>query len=158
FTASVAAKAPGGGAPTGNVKFYADTVLPGALLGTGTLGAGGTTTVTTSTLSALAHNIIAVYQGDTNYATSQGSVSQVVNKDSTTTTVGGPAASVFGQNVTFTASVSANLPGAGTPTGRVTFTDTFGGTKTLGTALLTGGVALFTINSLTVGNHTIMAS
>jgi autotransporter-associated beta strand protein len=159
FSASVAAKAPGGGTPTGTVKFYDGAATPTHLLATGTLNGSGVTTFTTSTLSSGPHTIIAVYGGDTNYTTSQASTPQVVNKDSTTTAVSGPSGSVFGQTVSFTAAVSANAPGGGVPSGLVTFTDIISGTpRTLGTATLKGGVAVFGINSLSVGPHNIMAS
>ncbi len=54
---------------------------------------------------------------------------------------------LLAHSVTFTATVSVNSPGAGTPTGTVTFSD--GGT-TMGTASLSGGTATFTTSSLTV--------
>jgi hypothetical protein len=56
----------------------------------------------------------------------------------------------------FTASVSAVLPGSGTPTGTVTF---YNGSTTLGTATLNGtGAASFTTSSLSVGSHSIKVS
>jgi hypothetical protein len=160
FTAAVAAKAPGAGTPTGNVKFYNGAVLPANLLGSGTLDGTGTATFSTGSLSALTHTIIAVYQGDTNYATSQANVSQVVSKDSTTTTISSLTnSSVFGQLVTFTATVAPNAPGGGTPSGLVTFLDTSTATpKMLGTATLNGGMANFSISTLAVGSHTVVAS
>jgi predicted secreted protein len=64
--------------------------------------------------------------------------------------------SVFGQAVTFTATVSAVAPATGTPTGSVTLLD---GSITLGTATLsTGGKATFTTRALPVGSHTITLS
>ena len=62
--------------------------------------------------------------------------------------------SIFGQTVTFTATVTATAPASGTPTGTVTFKD---GAATLGTGTLSGGVATFAISSLAIGNHTITA-
>src|SRR5205823_4188212 len=59
---------------------------------------------------------------------------------------------VFGQAVTLTATVSAVAPGAGTPTGAVTFRD---GSTSLGTATLATGRATFTTAALTVGSHAI---
>ena len=44
-----------------------------------------------------------------------------------------PTATVYGQSVTFTATVTISRPGAGTPTGQVTFKD---GTTSLGTGTL----------------------
>ncbi len=62
--------------------------------------------------------------------------------------------SVFGQAVTFTASVSA-ASGTSTPTGTVTFLD---GGSPIGTGTLSGGVATFTTSVLSAGNHTITTS
>ncbi|HMF36072.1 MAG TPA: Ig-like domain repeat protein, partial [Isosphaeraceae bacterium] len=59
------------------------------------------------------------------------------------------------QSVTFTATVSVNSPGAGTPTGTVTFKD---GATVLGTGTLSGGVATFTRSTpLSAGAHHITA-
>ena len=61
---------------------------------------------------------------------------------------------VFGQSVTFTASVSPAISGVGVLNGTVTFMD---GLFTLGTAVVNGGIATFTISSLAVGSHSIKA-
>ena len=74
----------------------------------------GTASFSTSSLAVGSHNITAVYGGDTNFTTSTSSpaVTQVVNKAATTTSVtAAPNPSVFGQSVTFTATVSATSPG-----------------------------------------------
>ncbi|WP_244422316.1 putative Ig domain-containing protein [Bradyrhizobium sp. ORS 285] len=63
--------------------------------------------------------------------------------------------SQFGQPVTFTATVTPQVVGGGTPTGTVTFNDNG---SPIGTATLTGGVATLAISTLTVGSHTITAS
>ena len=80
----------------------------------------------------------------------------MVNKGETTTTlVSSTNPSVFGQAVTFTATVSPVAPAAGTPSGTVTFKD---GTTPLGTGTLNGaGVATFTTSTLAVGHHNITA-
>ncbi len=71
----------------------------------------------------------------------------------TTLTASTPVA-VYGQPVTFMATVVARAPSTATPTGgTVTFKD---GTTTLGTAPLNSGVATFT-TSLDVGAHSIVA-
>jgi hypothetical protein len=71
----------------------------------------------------------------------------------TATLVASASAAVFGQTVTFTATVKA---AAGTPTGNVTFQD---GSTTLGTGTLNGsGQATFTTSALSVASHTITAS
>ena len=62
--------------------------------------------------------------------------------------------SVYGQSVTFTATVTANSPGAGTLTGTVNFKD---GTSLLGTGTLSGGTATFSTSTLAVGSHNITA-
>ena len=64
--------------------------------------------------------------------------------------------SVFGQSVTFTATVTAAAPGSGTPTGTVTFKD---GSTTLGNGTLqSNGNTTFSTSALSVGNHTITAT
>ena len=63
--------------------------------------------------------------------------------------------SVFGQSVTFTATVTAVAPGAGTPTGTVTFKD---GITTIGTGMLSGGSTTFSTSALSVASHGITAS
>lgn len=71
----------------------------------------------------------------------------------TTTVTSSPNPSLFGQAVNLTATVAAP-PGAGTPTGSVTF---FDGANELGTVALTAGNATLTIAALQGGSHTITA-
>ncbi|HZV06696.1 MAG TPA: Ig-like domain repeat protein [Gemmataceae bacterium] len=151
FTATVSANSPGAGTPTGTVTFEDSTTI----LGTGNLS-GGVATFTTSSLTVGTHSITAIYGGDANdLGSTSNTLNQVVNQDSTTTTLASSVnPSVFGQSVTFTATVSVVSPGAGTPTGTVTFED---GTTILGTGKLSGGVATFTASALSVGNHNITA-
>ena len=54
--------------------------------------------------------------------------------------------------MTFTATVAAEPPGGGTPSGTVTFYD---GSKVLGKAKLSSGVASYETSSLSVGVHSI---
>ncbi len=63
--------------------------------------------------------------------------------------------SLPGNAVKFTATIAVTAPGAGTPTGTVTFLD---GSTTLGTGTVSGGVATFTTSSLAIGVHTITAN
>ena len=152
FTATVAATPPGTGTPTGTVTFLDG----GSSIGTGTLDASGVATFSTSTLSVGNHTITANYGADPTFATSTGSLTgnpQVIVKADTSTaltSISNP--SVFGQSVTFTATLSATAPGAGTPSGTVTFLD---GGSTIGSGTLTAGVATLTSTTLSVGNHTI---
>ena len=60
-----------------------------------------------------------------------------------------------GQPVTFTATLSASVPGSGTPAGTVAFKD---GNKTIGVATVSGGKATITLSSLGIGSHSIRAS
>ncbi|NBM21313.1 Ig-like domain-containing protein, partial [Streptomyces sp. GC420] len=109
------------GTPTGQVTFTID----GTTTLTGTL-TGGTATVTTSDLTAGDHTVVATYvgAGDPNFTSSTSTpLTQTVNQATTTTSVSSsPDPSVFGQPVLFTATVAPVAPGAGTPTGTVTFT------------------------------------
>jgi YVTN family beta-propeller protein len=78
----------------------------------------------------------------------QASTTTVLNSDSNP--------SNLGEQVTFTASVTVNSPGTGTPTGSVTFYD---GSTTLGTVALDSSQhAAYATSSLTVGSHSITAN
>jgi sugar lactone lactonase YvrE len=72
-----------------------------------------------------------------------------------TAIVASAATAFYGHGVTFTATVSSNLPGNGMPTGMVTFSD---GGKILGTATLSNGSAAFTEPANALGLRTITAS
>jgi hypothetical protein len=92
------------------------------ILGAAGLSAGQAT-FTTASLAVASHSITATYGGDIFFKISDSTASpltHVVNPASTTTTVASSVnPSVFGQSVTFTATVNAAAPGAGTPTGTV---------------------------------------
>ncbi len=153
FTATVTANAPGVGIPSGAVTFEDGATI----LGTGILDGSGIATFATSALSVGSHSITAIYGGDSDFTTSTSLVlTQTVNQDDSTSVIVSSAnPTVFGQAVTFTATVTANAPGSGTPTGSVTFED---GSTTLGTGTLDGsGIATFTTSSLLVGIHSITA-
>jgi len=119
FTATVVTVPPGG-TPNGTVNF-----LDGATPIAGCQSVAvvlGQAQCSISTLSVGSHVITANYSGSPTTLASSGNITQVVGKADTTTTVTSslnPA--VFGQSVTFTATVSVDPPGAGTPTGTVTF-------------------------------------
>jgi hypothetical protein len=152
FTATVTPTAVNANTPTGTLVFEdAGTPVWVASL------SNGTATFTTSGLTVGNHTITASYGGDTNFSASTSApLTQTVNKAATTTTVtGSPNPANTGQTVTFTATVTIVAPGAGGPTGSVTF---FDGTATLGTGVVNSGVATFNISTLGVGSHTITAS
>src|SRR5688572_32297004 len=102
------------------------------------------------------YTITAQYSGDGNFLASAGSVIQTVIKANTTTAVTSSVnPSVVGQAVTFTATVSAVAPEAGTPSGTVQFLDN--GTPVGAPVALSVGVATMNTSALTVGSHTITA-
>ncbi len=154
FTAAVAAAAPGSGTPTGTVQFSIDGAKFGSAVA---LVNGVAASGSIGTLKLGSHTITATYSGDADFtASSAPSFSQVVNKDSTTTTLevtGNP--SVYGQSISFTAGVAAVAPGSGTPAGSVTFAD---GSTTLATVTLSGGMATYTTAKLATGQHAITAT
>ncbi len=153
FTAATAVVSPGTGTPTGTITFKDGATT----LGTAALSAGKAT-FTTSMLAIGSHtSITAVYAGNANFnASTSGTLTQTVTKSATTTklTKNTTAATKFGQSVTFTAAPMATSPGAGSPTGTVTFKD---GSSTLGTATLISGIATFTTAALAVSSHSITA-
>ena len=114
-----------------------------------------TATFTTAALAVGSHSITAVYAGDAERHHQHLASADLQRRPGCDN--GGdhrrrrPTA-VYGQSVTFTATVAVTSPGAGPPTGTVTFKD---GTTTLGTGTLStsGGVttATFTTTALAVG-------
>lgn len=155
FTATVSANGPGAGTPTGTVTFY-----DGAnAIGTATLNqvvGNDQAGVSTAALSTGSHAISAVYNGDSDFITSTGLLTQTVNQaeSSTMVTANGPV--VQGQPVNFTATVTAVSPGVGLPTGTIQFT--LNGAP-LGTPVtMSGGQATSeTIATLNPGTYTITA-
>jgi sugar lactone lactonase YvrE len=148
FTATVAGN---GGIPTGSVTFSSD----GTSIGTGTLGATGTATFTTSTLPVGSHSITATYAGDANDLTNTSlPLTQVLGTIPTVTDLGQSATTASNPQLIL---VVAVLGGSGpTPTGIVTFTS---GSTTVGTATLdSSGVATLTPQNLATGTYTIIAT
>ncbi len=78
----------------------------------------------------------------------------VTNSLSTGALVSSANPALPGADVTFTMTVSAVAPGAGTPTGTVNFKVDG---SVLGSGTLSGGEATFTTNNLAHGSHTIIA-
>lgn len=145
FTATVT-----GASPTGTVQFKDGA----SNLGSAIAVVSGVAQLTTSALTQGTHPITAIYSGDaTNTTSTSPAVNQVVNAagaGATTTGLGSSQnPSVFGQSVTFTATVTGT-----NPTGSVQF---FDGGGSLGSATLSGGVAQLATSSLAVGTHSITA-
>ncbi len=150
LAATVVAQLPGAGLPDGTVTFN-DGATPIAT----TSLINGVATTNTAALTAGTHTINAVYNGNANFGTSSASLPQTVNKAGTVATLTSTLnASGVSASVTFMATVGALPPGAGTPSGTVTFMD---GANALGTGTLSGSAATFTTSNLSVGSHTITA-
>jgi autotransporter-associated beta strand protein len=141
-----------GPTPTGTVQFYIDDVPFGAPV---QLDASGHASIDTSSLSVGTHVIAAHYSGDELYAPRNATLSggQVVSKGSTNTTLqSSPASPVYGQLVTYTATVTPSF--SGSVAGTVAFYD---GETLLGYGPLVGGVATYSTSTLSAGPHSITA-
>lgn len=176
FTAQVSSNTVITGPPTGNIQFKDGAANIGAAVN---LTAGGgcpvnkacATSSTISTLTAGNHTINAVYNGDTNFAGTTGTLSggQQVNKSNTATAlVSSVNPSVVGSSVKFTATVTSQTVVTGPPAGTAVFfdgatpitcTDTGNGESGLNTGetLNGSGVATCTTSALTVASHNITA-
>jgi hypothetical protein len=140
----------GSGVPTGNVSLMANTNNTNVTVGSFTLS-DGTVEQSTNQLPGGVSSVQARYAGDSTHAPSYSTLPVIVNvnPESSTTTVsvltvnsqgnfvpftGGP----FGSFIYLRADV-AGLSGYGTPTGSITFTDTFGAIPGGGVYQLNGG-------------------
>ena len=118
-------------------------------LGRGTLSSG-VATYTVTSIAAGSHSYTAVYGGSSTYATSTSLAVPVTALTATTTTLAASSTSpATGSNITLTATVASS-----SATGTVTFKD---GSTTLGTGTLSTGVAIYTVNSITLGSHSYTA-
>jgi hypothetical protein len=155
FTAVATAAGPGAGAPTGVVTFQDG----GVILGTHPLrrvNGGSRAVFATRTLAVGEHFILATYSGDANFFGNIASGFESIATASTTTVVKSSIdPSVFGQLVTFTATIRVSPPGSGLPSGMVTFKD--GGTILGTSALTSAGIATLVAAGLSTGSHVITA-
>jgi tagatose-1,6-bisphosphate aldolase non-catalytic subunit AgaZ/GatZ len=157
FTATVSSS--GGPTPTGNVHFY-DNTNNKDLTPTGVAVSNGIATFTTSSLPFGDLNITAIYGGDANgnqQSTSNSLLQHVELNFSgigiTLTSSSAGNTSVWGDWVTFTATVSTGVLGSA---GTVIFTDNG---FLLDTVTIDGsGKAVLYTNLLTPGSHSITAS
>lgn len=149
FTATVATVFPSSVIPTGSVQFRVDGGVPSAPV---PLDASGQATFSPATgLGVGNHSIGVVYLPTGVFFTSSGSLpnGQTVNPAPTASTVAtDDSPSVYGQTVTFTATVVAPLPSGGTPTGVVDFL--IDGVAVATQIPLTAGQAQYQISSLPV--------
>ncbi len=144
MTASVAVVAPGSGTPSGTVDFYSGATL----LGSGAVNVAGTATLSTSSLPAGTSNLVAVYSpsGSSFNGATSSSVSLTVDKATPSVTLTSSLnPSVYGDNVTLTASLTG--VGGVLPTGIVLFKN--GGTTVGATSVDGSGNSSLTTSSLT---------
>jgi hypothetical protein len=148
LTASVSAVPPAAGGPAGSVTFLAD----GVALGTAQLS-NGTATLDTSSLHAGVRSITATYGGDTNFeGNTSSAIQQNVGKAQTEVDARSRPA-LAGESPIVSVFVNT-IPGSAlVPTGVVTITE---GNAILGTQLLSGGVANFTLSPFTAGDHELV--
>jgi hypothetical protein len=141
----------GNGTPSGTIQFKDGNTV----VGTGDL-VNGQAKFSTAALGVGLHSITAVYSGDSSFAgTTSDHLTQTVNKSGTSAVlISTTNPSMFGQPVTFTATLNSTGNGSGTPDGTVTFKD---GTTQLGVVTLANGQAAFVSGGLTVGSHSITA-
>ena len=157
FTATVAISGGGGVTPDGTVTFMNGTTVLGTPQA---LPANGIVTYATAALPLGNNPITAVYSGDATIEV-LGSTSAVVTQEVQTTSISAvtstPNPSDFGQQVTFTATVSPGTTTTVAPTGTVTFLDNG---ASIGTGTLSGNpaTATFQTSSLAVGTHPITVS
>jgi hypothetical protein len=143
--------------PPGSITLYdsggSATYSPIATL---SLDSTGAATYTTSTLQPGFHDFVALFPGDSIYAPSTSLIDNVVVNNVPTVGLklaGAPNPGTLGQNVAFTATVTATSP---MPTGSVIFLDS--GTVLAFVPLSAGGIAVFNTSSLIIGVHTIRAT
>jgi hypothetical protein len=137
------------GTPTGSVTFFDGSTM----LGTVAVDPNGQARLVVVPSLIGTNTITAVFEGTGNFQKStSAALSETVNQDATTTAL---SLQTLGSLQILSATVLPAAPGAGVPTGTITF---FDGTKVLGTATLTGGTASLSVTGLSVGTHTLTAS
>jgi streptogramin lyase len=149
LTATVSSAA---GAPTGTVTFKDGSVV----LGSAPINAAGQATLKVS-LGVGIHALTASFTATSAFGGSSSAVLPELVDRAMTTVALSPSVNtvVTGQSVSFTATVTAVAPGAGTPTGWVTFKD---GNVILATVMVgAGSKATFTTSFAITGGHAVTA-
>jgi streptogramin lyase len=155
FTAT-ATSTTGQAPPTGSVSLMEGTNT----LASGTLDSSGMAQFTVSTLAAGANSLTASYAGSGSAtASTSAPITQIVGVGPTTIAIASSInPSVGGQNVTYTAMVTATAPATGTGTGTVNFQD--GGVGIAGCTaqpVAAAGTATCVVSYAVPGSHTISA-
>jgi hypothetical protein len=146
-----------GANPTGTVAFYDG----GMLLGTAPLNGSGMAELTTTRLGPSGNSIIAEYGGDANFVlASSGASSVTVARASAR--VAFATHEVYKHkrliSVNLMAEIEPVAPGAGVPTGTVTFETQKPRNKIVGIAVLSGGSAPLSIKPTRVQNQIVAIS
>lgn len=147
---------------TGTVSFFDNGTSLKANVALNAPGTTATATFATTALTVGKHTITASYSGDTTHkaATSTDNLAlpliQTVNEGTAIGLVSSLNPSPLGQNVTFTATVTAPNGGGVVPDGTIIFSD---GATILGTPTLNAsGVATYATATLSIGLHSITAA
>jgi hypothetical protein len=150
YTAAVA----GGHGPAAGVVTFLDGTTA---MGSTNLTESGTAALSVLMLVAGDHAITARYEGNGNLQISTSAPVQVKVQGALTATTtiisASTSAPALGQGVTFTAKVTA-AGGKIAPSGAVMFAD---GDLIVGSAAMVAGTATWSVSSLSVGNHSIVA-
>lgn len=156
LTVDVEAVSPGVGHPSGTVEIIRLGAPTPEVVGSGEL-ADGRVVIAVEGLAVGSHQLAARWGGDSSYlgATSAPVAVTVLVAESVVTIAATPLPAVWGQPVTFEATV-AGPQGLGVPTGRVDFR---AGAELLGSAQLDQtGTASITVGSLAVGTRNVVAA
>lgn len=145
---NVTVNSPGSGTPTGNVTI---TISGGSETCSNPISTGS---CQLTPLAGGNRTLTATYGGDANYNGDTDTEGIEVRTPTTTAVATSAGTTVFGQEVTFTATVSP-ISGTGTPTGTVQFQSD--GANIGGPVGLSGGVATRSTTTLPVGGHVITA-
>ena len=154
LTATVTPNSPASGTPTGTVTFSGTGISPPVTVNL----VGGIATLPISFASAGTKNLTATYNGDSSFTTSSGNLALVVGLSPTTTVLTSSVnPSQVGQGTILTATVTAQSPGSGTPTGTVTFSGSGSGLPV--TVPLVNGIATTgPVSFSPVGNYVVTAT
>src|SRR5262249_47680162 len=141
-------------APTGTVDFSDGATV---LCSNVSLSTGVASCVVPSVLAVGTHPMIVSYSGDASFlpGTSSALNQPVVRGTATTSVIRDVATAVYGQTVTFTATVDPDSPAVATPTGTVTFRDS--ATVICANVAIVSGEATCAVSNFGLGFHAVSA-
>jgi autotransporter-associated beta strand protein len=128
--------------PFGSVTFTADDGLGDVVnMGSKSLDSSGKAALVFNAIPVGTFTVTAAFTANVDFKGSSGTTSESVSQGTTSATLStSKSPTVFGEPVTFTATITANAPSTLDPAGSVTFVDTTTG-ATLGTTNLMPGAA-----------------